>query len=98
LAPHSRSSEFEKLPPVPLGRGFGAAAWAGVQKGASAAPPIAAVKLSSNDRRSVPEAAVSRCSNVCVQKPELLDHLVGTDLQHLRHGQTKRLGGLEVDR
>ena len=25
----------------------------------------------------VPEAAVSRCSNIRLQKPDLLDHLVG---------------------
>jgi len=28
-------------------------------------------------RRGVPKAAVSRCSNTSVQKPDLLDHLVG---------------------
>jgi hypothetical protein len=32
----------------------------------------------------------------CAAK-SLLDHLVGTQQDRLRHGQTKRLGGLEVD-
>ena len=28
---------------------------------------------------------------------DLLDHFVGTALQRLRHGNAKRLGGLEID-
>src|SRR5262249_45749467 len=35
----------------------------------------------------VPKAAVSRCSNTSVQKPDLLDHLVGAQQKRLRDGQ-----------
>jgi hypothetical protein len=42
-------------------------------------------------RRRVPRAAVSRCSNMRVQKPDLLDHLVGGGKQSWRHGETKDL-------
>jgi hypothetical protein len=46
-------------------------------------PPIAGLRLIPNDRRLVPTPDVSRCSKmVLVQKPDLLDHLVGAGEQH----------------
>jgi len=48
-------------------------------------------------RRCVPEAAVSRCSDMRVQKPGLLDHLVGEREKLIRNGHTKLLRGLDVD-
>src|SRR5215831_6575966 len=49
------------------------------------------------DPTRLPLAAVSRCSNTGVQRPDLLDHLVGELLEVQRHVEAKHLGGLEVD-
>ena len=45
-----------------------------------------------------PLAAVSRCSNMRVQKPGLLDHLVGAGEERWRHFEAECLGGFEIDR
>src|SRR6266700_397043 len=45
----------------------------------------------------VPKAAVSRCSNTSVQKPDLLDHLVGAREQRRRNRQAERPGGRKVE-
>ena len=45
----------------------------------------------------MPKAAVSRCRNTSVQKPDLLDHLVGAREQRRRHVEAKRLGSFQID-
>jgi hypothetical protein len=45
----------------------------------------------------VPLTAVSKCSTVRSQTSELLDHLVGATKQRCWEGETKSLGGLEID-
>jgi len=45
----------------------------------------------------VPQADVSRCSNIRLQKPDLFDHLVGATEQREREGDAKRPGGLEIN-
>jgi hypothetical protein len=46
--------------------------------------------------RRTPFADVSSCSNTSVQKPDLLDHLVGAAEQRDREGEPESLGGLEI--
>ena len=48
-------------------------------------------------RRYVPKAAVSRCSNTSLQKPNLLDHLVGKREQVVGDHDAEPLGRLDVD-
>src|SRR5262249_15875333 len=48
-------------------------------------------------RRFVPKADVSRCSNVRLQKPDLLDHVLAAAEQRWWHFKTERLGRLEID-
>src|SRR5215468_4863599 len=45
----------------------------------------------------VPRAALSVCSNVRVRKLGLLDQFVRKREQRGRHGETERLGNLDVD-
>jgi hypothetical protein len=47
--------------------------------------------------RSVPLAAVSRCSKLRILKPDLFEHLVGERNQVTRDYQPKRFGSLEID-
>ena len=56
----------------------------------SALPPIADIGRPGCDVRFVPLADIA--------PPALFDHLVGAAEQVERHGEAKRLGGLEVDR
>ena len=46
---------------------------------------------------SCTKAAVNRCRNTSVQKPDLLDHLVSAGEQSRRHGKAKRLRGDQVN-
>src|SRR5436190_17173437 len=62
----------------------------------SAVPRIAAIKLSPETAAEC-QADVSRCSSTSVQRPDLLDQLIGGDEQAGRHGQAERLRRLEVD-
>ena len=49
------------------------------------------------ERRFVPKADVSRCSNIRLQKADLFDHLVG-DREHARWNcHSERLGGGQID-
>ena len=48
-------------------------------------------------QHNLPQAAASRCSDMRVQKPELLDHLVGKREQLVGDFEAERLSGLEVD-
>ena len=48
-------------------------------------------------QHNLPQAAVSRCSDMRVQKPELLDHLVGKREQLVGDFEAERLRDLEVD-
>jgi len=60
-------------------------------------PPIAGIRLIPNDRRLVPQPAVSRCSNTTVQRSELLDHFIGAQNEASRYFVTDRLRDLQVE-
>jgi hypothetical protein len=63
----------------------------------SASAPIATVSHQNVIGREGPGADLSRCSKQSVQKPGLLDHLVGAAKQRNRKGDTERPSGLQVD-
>src|SRR5262249_14736274 len=62
----------------------------------SGLPSKTVVERTSVHGSKVPKAAVSRCSNTSVQKPDLLDHLVGAREQRRRNRQAERPGGDKV--
>ena len=59
--------------------------------------PIADVGRAPRHVAEVPKAAVSRCSNMRVQKPGLFDHLICAGEKHRRHFEAERLGGPEIN-
>jgi hypothetical protein len=46
---------------------------------------------------NVPLAAVSRCSNMRVQKPNLLNRLIGAQQKRFRNCQAESLSGSQID-
>jgi hypothetical protein len=63
----------------------------------SGLPPKAAVDQTSGDDSEVPQAAMSRCSNLPGQTSELFDHLVGAGEQRGRHLDAECFRSLEID-
>src|SRR5215467_632548 len=63
----------------------------------SACPPISDMSGGVRFGRDVPEPAVSRCNKVRVQKPDLVDHLVGATEHRNGKRETKQFRGSEID-